>query len=156
MRPDISYLMSLRSSASMMGALNLRMYSSRAADVSSIWRDISSYSFGKRYFMQRSSNSVLIACNPRRYANGAKRYIVSPVILICLFCGMAPRVRMLCRRSAILIRITRTSSERVSRTLRKYSAWRDVSALNTPDILVSPSTIDAILWPKICSISSTV
>ena len=64
-------------------------------------------------------------------------------------------VRMLCRRSAILMRMTRTSSERVSSTLRKYSACSEVSALKTPDILVSPSTIEAILGPKMRSMSST-
>ena len=81
--------------------------------------------------------------------------MVSPVILICLFIGIAPSVRMLCRRSAILMRMTRTSSERVSSTLRKYSACSEVSALKTPDILVSPSTIEAILGPKMRSMSST-
>ena len=69
---------------------------------------------------------------------------------------MAPSVRMLCSRSAILMRITRTSSESVSSTLRKYSACSDVSALKTPDILVSPSTIEAIFGPKMRSMSSTV
>ena len=34
-------------------------------------------------------------------------------------------------------------AERVSSTLRKYSACSEVSALNTPDIFVSPSTIPA-------------
>ena len=63
---------------------------------------------------------------------------------------------MLCRRSAILIRMTRTSSESVRSTLRKYSACSEVSALKTPDILVSPSTIEAIFGPKIRSMSSTV
>ena len=63
---------------------------------------------------------------------------------------------MLCRRSAILMRITRTSSESVSSTLRKYSACSEVSALNTPDIFVSPSTIEAIFGPKMRSMSSTV
>ncbi len=82
--------------------------------------------------------------------------MVSPVILICLFRGMEPSVRMLCRRSAIFIRITRTSSERVSNTLRKYSACSEVSALNTPDIFVRPSTIEAIFAPKMRSMSSTV
>ena len=52
--------------------------------------------------------------------------------------------------------MTRTSSDSVSRTLRKYSACSEVSALNTPDIFVSPSTIEAILGPKMRSISSTV
>ncbi len=62
---------------------------------------------------------------------------------------------MLCRRSAIFIRITRTSSESVRSTLRKYSACSEVSALNTPDIFVSPSTIEAIFGPKMRSMSST-
>ena len=70
--------------------------------------------------------------------------------------GIDPSVRMLCRRSAIFIRMTRTSSESVRSTLRKYSACSEVSALKTPDIFVSPSTIDAIFGPNIRSISSTV
>ncbi len=48
--------------------------------------------------------------------------MVSPVILICLFRGIDPNVRILWSRSAIFIRMTRTSSDSVSRTLRKYSA----------------------------------
>ena len=60
-RPDISYFMPLRSSAADMGAQNLRIYSSRASEASLIWRVISSYSLGKRYFMQRSSSSVFMA-----------------------------------------------------------------------------------------------
>ena len=70
--------------------------------------------------------------------------------------GIDPSVRMLCSRSAILMRITRTSSESVRSTLRKYSACSEVSALNTPAIFVSPSTIEAILGPKMRSMSSTV
>ena len=106
--------------------------------------------------MHRSSSSVFMACRPRRYARGTKRYIVSLVIFICLLRGIAPSVRMLCRRSAILMMITRTSSESVSNTLRKYSACSVVSFLYTPAILVSPSTIDAILGVKIRDMSSTV
>ena len=63
---------------------------------------------------------------------------------------------MLWSRSAIFIRITRTSSDRVSSTLRKYSACSEVSALKTPDIFVRPSTIEAIFGPKMRSMSSTV
>ena len=70
--------------------------------------------------------------------------------------GIAPSVRMLCSRSAIFIRMTLTSSESVRSTFRKYSACSEVSALNTPDIFVSPSTIEAILGPKMRSMSSTV
>ena len=82
--------------------------------------------------------------------------LLSLVIFICLLTGMLPNVRMLCKRSAILIRITRTSSESVNNIFRKFSACSDAAVLNTPDILVRPSTMLAILGPNRFSISSTV
>ena len=70
---------------------------------------------------------------------------------------MEPKVRILCRRSAILIKITRISSLIVKSNLRKFSACAEAcSPKIPPEILVSPSTICAILSPNILRISSTV
>ncbi len=115
-----------------------------------------SYSAGCSYLKLRSSSSVFMAKRPRRWASGAYIYKVSPAILYCLLGAMEPRVRMLCRRSAIFMSTTRMSSLIVSRSLRKFSAWAEaLSPKIPPEILVSPSTMRAILRPKCCSISST-
>ena len=70
---------------------------------------------------------------------------------------MYARVRILCKRSAILMRITRMSSLMVSSSFLKFSACTDACVPNTPpEIFVSPSTICAIFSPKRLRISSTV
>ena len=70
---------------------------------------------------------------------------------------MEPRVRMLCRRSAILISTTLMSVDMESRSFRKFSAWIEaLSPKMPPEILVSPSTMEAILVPKTASMSSFV
>ena len=71
--------------------------------------------------------------------------------------GCEANVRMLCRRSQIFIRITRMSSLMVSSSFLKFSACADAcSPKMPPEILVRPSTICAILGPKMFSMSSTV
>ena len=60
---------------------------------------------------------------------------------------MEPRVRMLCKRSAILIRMTRMSFDMVSSNFLKFSACAEArSPKIPPDILVSPSTIWAVSY----------
>jgi hypothetical protein len=63
---------------------------------------------------------------------------------------------MLSRRSANLIKMTRTSSLKVKSILRKFSAWALVPGSNTPLIFVRPSTMARSLGPNICSTSSSV
>ena len=81
---------------------------------------------------------------------------VSEAIFCCLSGRMCSNVRMLSNRSASLIKITRTSSLRVSNIFRKFSAWALVPGSNTPLILVNPSTMTRSLNPNICSMSSSV
>ena len=72
-------------------------------------------------------------------------------------CGTNSSVRMLCRRSASLIRSTRTSSAIASSSLRRFSAClasRETSSSRFS--LVSPSTSAPISWPKMLSISARV
>ena len=64
---------------------------------------------------------------------------------------------MLCSLSAILTSTTRISSDIVSRSFRKFSACSLAWSPKTPPlILVSPSTMCAILSPKSPCMSSTV
>ena len=84
-------------------------------------------------------------------------YRVSPAILYCLLAGCDSRVRMLWSRSQILMRMTLMSSLMVSSSFLKFSACAEAwSPKMPPLILVSPSTICAILAPKMFSMSSTV
>ena len=93
-----------------------------------------------------------------------KRNIVSLRILSRLYSGMNWMVRTLCRRSASLMSTMRTSSFRVMRMRRKFSAWRLwlelflflLSLSRAVLILVRPSTSEAILSPNRCRMSSTV
>ena len=108
------------------------------------------------YFMERSSNSVFILYNPMRCANGAYTQIVSLEIFNCFSRFMLSIVRMLCSRSASLIKITRGSSVSVSNIFLKFSACWLVLVSITFEILVSPSTIFEISVPKSRSTSSRV
>jgi hypothetical protein len=66
-----------------------------------------------------------------------------------LLAGIAFMVRMLCRRSASLIRMMRTSRAIASSILRKDSAWLSSRVLNCSlSSLVSPSTRSAVGAPK--------
>ena len=68
--------------------------------------------------------------------------------------GIAPRVCMLCRRSASLIRMTRTSRAIASSILRKFSACACCSDANASlSSLDTPSTSRATALPKRASIS---
>ncbi len=71
--------------------------------------------------------------------------------------GGARRVRMLCRRSASLMRTTRMSSTMASIILRRFSAWRSSRVANSILlILVTPSTMCATCSPNSRLISSMV
>ena len=70
---------------------------------------ISVYLRGWSVWNARSSSSHLMAWMPSRCAIGAKISSVSFALSICLFFGIASSVRMLCRRSASLMRMTRMS-----------------------------------------------
>ena len=66
-------------------------------------------------------------------------------------------VRMLCRRSASLTRMTRTSSTMASSSLRKFSAWRSSEEeKGILLILVTPSTMWSTSSPKYSWILSGV
>ena len=70
---------------------------------------ISLYLRGWSVWNARSSSSHLIAWMPSRCASGAKISSVSRAFSCCFYFGIAPIVRMLWRRSASLIRMTRMS-----------------------------------------------
>ena len=94
--------------------------------------------------------------SPRRWASGAYMNSVSEAIFCCLSGRMCSSVRMLSSRSAILIRITRTSLLSVSNIFRKFSACALVPGSNTPLIFVSPSTMFRSRSPKRLPTSSSV
>ena len=59
------------------------------------------------------------------------------------------RVRMLCRRSASLIRMTRTSAVMAMIIFFSVSAWASsTSTSEILEILVTPQTMSLISWPK--------
>src|ERR1043165_9428927 len=71
--------------------------------------------------------------------------------------GTAPSVRMLCSRSASLIRMMRTSRAIASSILRKFSAWATSADWNSIlSSLETPSTSSATGLPKVSEISSLV
>ena len=151
------YLIPFLSSFSRIGAVNSLNSSSRSSLVSFSLASIWAYSSGCSYLKLKSSSSVLILFKPKRLAKGAYMYKVSPAILYCLLGNIEPSVRILCKRSAILMSITRISSFMVSKSFLKFSAWADArSPKIPPDILVNPSTICAIFGPNKFSMSSTV
>jgi len=84
------------------------------------------------------------------------RYNVSEAIFLCVPSGITSNVRMLCRRSASFIRITRTSSERVSSIFLKFSACKEEVWSKTPEILVNPSIILTTFFPNKSWMSSRV
>ena len=114
------------------------------------------YTSGSLYIKAKSSNSLFIEYNPKRCASGAYKNFVSEAILSCLSARMLPRVRMLCSRSASLIKTTRISSEIVKIILRKFSAWIEAFSSNTSGIFVNPSIIRRTFDPKRSSTSSNV
>ena len=93
---------------------------------------------------------------PKRCASGAYMKSVSPAILSCFSRFMLSSVRMLCSRSAILMRITRMSSLSVSSIFRKFSAWALCAGSKIPEILVNPSMMARSRLPNIRSMSSSV
>ena len=69
---------------------------------------------------------------------------------------MSDMVRILCKRSASLIRMTRTSLAMASNILRKDSAWFSCLLLKRIlSSLVSPSTSSATCTPN-CSVRSAL
>ena len=75
--------------------------------------------------------------------------MVSRAMRARLFCAIASIVRMLCRRSQSLMRMTRTSRDIASSILRKDSAWPSSRVENCSlSSLVSPSTRSAVGAPK--------
>ena len=115
------------------------------------------------YFMDKSSSSVFTLYSPMRCASGAYTQMVSDAIFNCFSVFIKSSVRILCKRSASLMRITRGSSVRVSNIFLKFSACCDVLVSITVEILVRPSTIFAISVPNsrctsssVISVSSTV
>ena len=97
----------------------------------------------------RSCSSDLIRFMPSRWAMGAKISSVSTAMRRRASADCAPSVRMLCRRSASLIRMTRRSRDIASSILRKLSAaasWR--SAKRSLSSLVTPSTSSATVSPN--------
>ena len=84
-------------------------------------------------------------------------YSVSEAIFTCLCSGIESMVCILCRRSAILMMITRISSFSVKSIFRKFSACKETSvSFFRLEILVNPCTIFATVLPKRRSISSKV
>ena len=156
-RAKMRYFIPILSNRSRIGAVKSANTFSRSEAVADSFFSISLYFSGCSYLKLKFSSSVFILYNPKRLASGAYIYNVSPAILYCLFGSIEPNVRMLCRRSAILIRITRMSSLMVSSNFLKFSACAEaLSPKIPPEILVNPSTICAIFGPKMFSISSTV
>ncbi|MNX79576.1 hypothetical protein D3C86_1112090 [compost metagenome] len=104
-----------------------------------------------------SSSSHLIFPMPRRWARGAKISRVSLEISCCFSARMCLRVRMLWRRSASLIRMTRTSLAMATNMRRKFSAWRSSLEENLSfSSLVTPSTSLQTSRPNILVSSSGV
>ena len=116
-------------------------------------RDISAYASGLAYRKDKSSNSFLTLYIPRSLARGAKTSNVSFAIFT-RFSGFKPSsVRMLCKRSASLTMMMRTSSVMARNICAKSSDL--TSSAEVPLIccdsllsdeltlltLVSPSTI---------------
>ena len=84
-------------------------------------------------------------------------YKVSEAIFVCLYSTIESIVCILCRRSANLIKITRTSSFKVRIIFLKFSACMDAfRSFWTIEILVNPSTSCATFGLNKRSISSTV
>ena len=112
----------MESSDSRMGAVKSAKSLFRSSSERDSFFRMSSYLSGCSYLKLRSSSSVFILFRPRRLASGAYMYNVSPAILYCLFGACDCRVRMLCRRSQIFIRMTLISSLMVSSSFLKFSA----------------------------------
>ena len=82
---------------------------------------------------------------------------VSRAMTCCFSGGRCSSVRILCRRSASLIRTTRTSLTMASSILRTFSAWRSSLFANwILSILVTPSTMCATCSPNFAAMSSVV
>ena len=105
----------------------------------------------------RSCSSDLIRFMPRRWAMGAYTSSVSRAMRSRAAVDCAPSVRMLCRRSASLIRMTRRSRAIASIILRKLSAAASWRLLNCSlSSLVTPSTSSATCSPNSSASSARV
>ena len=105
--------------------------------------------FGHMVLKHNSSNSTRRPCIPSRNAIGAYISKVSRAMRLRFSSLIASRVRILCKRSASLIMITRTSLTIASIILRKFSACASSLDSNSRWVnLLTPSTNSATSSPN--------
>ena len=112
---------------------------------------------GRKWRKARFCSSRKVWFNPRRWAIGAYTSSVSLAMRAHLSLGVSVSVRILCVRSASLIRITRTSRAMAKSIFRNDSAWfSSRESKCSRSSLVRPSTSSATGEPKRCINSGLV
>ena len=133
------------------------MKSSNIGIFSSSERVISSYPVGSRYCSDRSSSSHFARCMPRRCAMGAYISIVSSDFVRCFSGVWYAIVRILCSRSAILMRMTRISFAIAMSILRRFSICSSSLLVYCTRVsFVTPSTMSATGSPNWRAMSAWV
>ena len=135
----------------------LVIFCSRCARVSCTISATCSYSSCSRYKNAKSSSSHLIELIPSLSAKGAYTSMVSRALKFRRWGGSAASVRILCKRSASLMIITRMSLDIAKNILRRLRACFSSIELTSMEVsLVTPSTKSITVSPKRLRISSSV
>ena len=109
------------------------------------------YSVGYRYFMDKSSSSLLICAIPSLAAMGAYISSVSRAIRSCFSGFKASKVRILCNLSASFMNKTRKSFEMAKKSFLRFSACASICVVNLDfnfESFVTASTKTAISSPN--------